>query len=270
MKFLTLLLSLTILYACGTASKIQGVKEVAVKADTTHKIVVSDIKTPEPKNVKQDTYNRIIANNIDFKTFNAKVRVEFEGKEGKDEATAYIRLKKDSLLWLSLRGPLGIEGFRVLITKDSITIMELQKKTVMYRSIKYLPDLTDLPLNFAALQDLIIGNPIFIDSNIISQQNNNDELLVQMNGAFFKNLLTLSKDYKVLHSKLDDVNTVRNSNCTITFSNYDNTTSTSFSTGRKIVVTSPSQLSVNLDFKQYTFNVPLTFPFSIPKNYKKL
>lgn len=92
-----------------------------------------------------------------------------------------------------------------------------------------------------------------------------------MGGKIFKHLVTLdNNDYKVLHSKLDDVNAARNRTCDITFSDYDNSGAVSFATKRKISVAEQSKLDINLDFKQYTFNEPVTFPFSIPKNYKRL
>lgn len=89
--------------------------------------------------------------------------------------------------------------------------------------------------------------------------------------GFFKHLVSLSNaDYTILHSKLDDINEGRNRTCDITFSDYENTSGVPFSTKRDISVAEQSKLDINLDFKQYSFNQPLTFPFSIGKNYKKL
>jgi len=42
-----------------------------------------------------------------------------------------------------------------------------------------------------------------------------------------------------------------------------------FSTYRKIAVAEKARLDIELTFKQYSFNEPLNFPFSIPKNYKQ-
>lgn len=175
-------------------------------------------------------------------------------------------------MWLSLRGALGIEGFRVLITKDSVKVMNLLKKNVQYRSISYLQEITDLPFDFATLQDMVVGNPVFIDSNIVSYKvNASNELLVLMSGKFFKHLLTIDNTaYTILHSKLDDMDETRNRTCDITFSGYDNSAGTPFSTKREISVAEQSKLDINLDFKQYSFNQPLTFPFNIQKNYKRL
>jgi outer membrane lipoprotein-sorting protein len=41
-----------------------------------------------------------------------------------------------------------------------------------------------------------------------------------------------------------------------------------FSKIRKITFAEKKKLDVRLEFKQYNFNEDLTFPFSIPKNYK--
>jgi hypothetical protein len=273
MKLVTILLSsLVLAFACRPAKKVQKIQLAISKVDTTPVVVPKDNKAVDSSKLIAEIYNKVIKNKIDFKTFNAKVRVEYSGKEGEDEATAYIRLSKDSVIWLSLRGPLGIEGFRVFITSDSVKVMDLVKKNVQYRSISYLHDLTDLPLDFTTVQDMIVGNPVFTDSNIISYGvNNNNELLVLMIGRFFKHLVTLDKsNYKLIHSKLDDINSIRNRTCQMTFADYDNAAGVPFSTKRNISVSQQSKLDVNLDFKQYAFNQPLTFPFNIPKNYKKL
>lgn len=281
MRIVAIFLFLSIMmFACRPAKKVQKIQQAISKVDTTSVVVVSDNKSEtksdnrktETETSARDIFDKVIKNKIDFTTFNAKVRVQYEGKEGGDEATAFIRLKKDSAMWLSLRGALGIEGFRVLITHDSVKVMNLLKKNVQYRSIDYLQEITDIPFDFTTLQDLVIGNPVFIDSNIISYKvNANNELLVLMGGKIFKHLVSLdNSDYKILHSKLDDIDVGRNRTCDITFSDYENTTAVLFSTARKISVAEQSKLDINLDFKQYAFNQPLTFPFNIPKNYKRL
>jgi len=43
----------------------------------------------------------------------------------------------------------------------------------------------------------------------------------------------------------------------------------SFSTYRKIAVSEKAKLDIELQFKQFDFNAALSFPFNIPKNYKR-
>ena len=42
-----------------------------------------------------------------------------------------------------------------------------------------------------------------------------------------------------------------------------------FSTKRRITITEKTKLDIKLDFKSYSFNETLSFPFSVPKNYKR-
>ncbi len=272
-KFFIIIAAVSVsIFGCRPAKKVQKIQEAISKIDTSAASVTVDNTKNAADSLKKvkDIYSNIFKNYIDYKTFSAKVRVEYDGKEGGDEATAFIRLEKDKMMWLSLRGALGIEGFRLLVTRDSVKVMNLLQKKVQYRSINYLQEITELPFDFKTLQDLIVGNPVFVDSNVVSYRTNgNNELLILMVGKLFKNLITLdNSNYRMIHSKLDDVDIIRNRTCDISFNNYETPSGFAFSTKRRITVSEKSKLDINLDFKQYDFNKPVTFPFSVPKNYK--
>lgn len=261
-----------VMFACGPAKKVAKVQPVISKADTTASVVVLPTKKTDSVTSAKDIFEKVIKNKIDFATFSAKARLQYQGKEGGDDATVYVRVKKDSMIWLSFRGALGIEGARILVTKDSVKVLDLLKKNVLFRGNDYLQEITDIPLDFVTLQDLIVGNPVFIDTNIVSQKVNADnELQVLMEGKVFKNLVSLDNSTgRIMHSKLEDVVAGRNRTCDIALSDYENSAGVSFAKARKISIAEQSKLDINLDFKQYSFNQPLTFPFNIPKNYKRL
>ncbi len=271
-KVLYLIFFVVLMVNCRPAKKVQRIETAISKKDTSQTVVV------QPKEEAVDSFSivkSIVANlnkqRINFTTFSAKMKVDYEGKEGGSQsATAYVRISKDSVVWVSLTGALGIEGFRVLINKDSVKVMNKLQKTVQYRSITYLQELTEIPFDFNALQDIFIGNPVFIDSNIVSYKANNDDLLVLMVGNVFKHLITLeNKEFKVIHSKLDDIDGMRNRTCDITYDGYENTGSFYFSTKRRVTVAEKSKLDIDVEFKSYTFNKPQDYPFNIPKNYKR-
>ena len=133
-------------------------------------------------------------NYIDFKTFSAKIKVEYQDSKGKQpDVTAIVRIIKDSAIWISLTASiLNIEVYRVLITKDSVILLNKQEKEVQYRSLDYLQEVTEIPFDYKTLQDLLIGNPVFIDSNIVYYKKTDDQILFSMVGGYFKHLLTLS------------------------------------------------------------------------------
>lgn len=256
--------------ACKPAKKVQRIENAISKKDTVTKVVVKKEDVVDSLSLVRTEVKKLQTNKIPFNTFTAKIKVEYEDKNGGDGATANIQMQKDSAIWVSLTGPLNIEGFRLLVTKDSVRLMNKIKKTVQMRSIEYLQELTQIPFDFYTLQDVIIGNPVFIDGKMVSYKNASNGLQVLLIGKLFKHLITINvEESKVLHSKLDDVDSVRNRTCDISFDKYENNTGVNFSTYRRISVAEHSKLDVTLDFKKYAFDQPVSFPFNIPKNFKK-
>jgi hypothetical protein len=83
-------------------------------------------------------------------------------------------------------------------------------------------------------------------------------------------LLTVNKDdFTLQHSKLDDVDAVRARTAYLTYGDYQMKNGFHFSTHRKITVSEKSKLDIEMEFKQFDFNVDLSFPFTVPKNYKR-
>ena len=265
------------MFSCRSARKLQKTQQAAAKTDTSAVVIPEANKTTDSETLIKDSagfirevYNKVINNKINFNTFTAKVRVAYTDKAGGDEATAFIRVKNDSAIWLSLRGPLGIEGVRVLITPDSVKVMNLLKKYVQYRSIYFLEQLTGLPLDFSALQNIVVGNPVFTDSNINSYAIDSNYTKILMTGKLFKHLATIdNNDYKIVESNLNDINKA-NRTCNMLYSGYAKESGVFFSTERKISLIDETKLNINLNFKQYAFNKSVTFPFNVSANYKRL
>ncbi len=220
----------------------------------------------------QQLYSHMEKNRIDFNTFSAKVRVHYEGGDGKDnEFTAFIRIQKDKVIWISINATLlGIEVFRTVITPDSVKVLNKLDKVYQLRSVSYLKEISHLPFDFNVLQSIILGNPIYLDSNIVYYRTDEQGISILSNGPVFRNYLTLNKDgLSLKHSKLDDADQRRVRSCDLTYGEYEKNDTTLFSTYRKIAVAEKSKLDIEMTFKQYSFNDNLNFPFSIPKNYKR-
>jgi len=183
----------------------------------------------------------------------------------------FVRMKKDSLIWISVNGALGIEGMRVLIDRDSVRILNKIDKEYQVKSLAYLEELASLPMDLSMIQELIIGNPVFLDTNIRAYLRQGDIVSLLCEGTLFRNLVSFqANDHLMLFSKLDDTNPVRNRTCYLDYSDYEVKDGIPFSTNRTISVTEKSKLDIRLNFRQYTFNESLSFPFSIPKNYKRI
>jgi hypothetical protein len=268
--FIYIFLAIVFFGACRPVKKVQKIENAIAHIDTTRAIVIKPTEVVDSLSIVKQIIGNLGHNRIDYNAFSAKVKVDYEGAETDNHANAFIRIRKDSAIWISIRGALNVEGIRLLITKDSLKLMNLLEKTIEYRSVGYLQELSQVPLTFYDLEDIIVGNPVFVDSNIVSYKSTANGLQVLMITRLFKNLITLeSRNLRMVHCKLDDTDPLRNRTCDITYSDYETQGGISFSTTREIVVAEKSKLDINLNFKQYNFNQPESFPFNVPKSYKK-
>jgi hypothetical protein len=259
---------IALMYSCRSTRNIQTA--IGAKKDTVATVVVVDHSKDDSIAFIKDNYESVIRNRIDFTTFSAKIDVDYEEMDGKNyNVNAHVRMYKDSVIWVSITAILGIEGLRAYITKDSVKLLDKQNKVYVARSVSYLQEMTELPLDLHSLQDLILGNPVYLDPTIVSYSKSPGTISLQSNGEFFRNLFTIGESDKlVLSSKLDDLDPLKNRTCYLTYAEYENKKGVTFSTKREISVSEKKKLDIKLNFKQYDFNEILTFPFNIPKNYR--
>lgn len=262
------------LASCKTVKKVTTIQEAINKKDTTQTVIITETPKVDSAMIVRGIMEKVGKTRINFKTFNAKIKVDYESASGSDNYTAYLSMVKDSIIYVRIKGSfLGISavGLEVKINKDSVVLVrKVGDKYVQNRAIGYLQESTEIPFDFFTLQDLLIGNPIFLDSNIVSYKDGNENLLVLMVGNIFKHLITLThNDFVITHSKLDDVDMQRNRTCDISFSNYQPLGPFQFAAYRKIVVAEKSKLDINLDFREFSLNEPLKYTFEVPGNYKR-
>ena len=254
----------SLLAACRATRPIQS---AISKRDTTATASTGTAKTDSVQ-VIEGILHHLDSARINYQTFTSKVAVDYRGSDGKNyNVNANIRMKKDTAIWISVNAVLGIEALRVLITRDSVKLIDKLNKTYSAHSVSYLQDMTALPLDLATMQDLIIGNPVFLDSNVVSYTQSPGTISILAIGKLFKNLISLSAaDNTLQHSKLDEVNAARSRTADLSYSDYEAGKGVRFATKRAISVSEKKKLDIRLDFKQYDFNQPVSFPFSIPKN----
>jgi Domain of unknown function (DUF4292) len=258
--------------ACRSTKKIEKAITNSRK-DTTKVVVMEDDPKADSIRFIENVFSKMKRNTIDFKTFSAKLKVNYEGSDGRGyEFTAFLRILKDSIIWVRGDAILGIEAFRALITRDSVKILDKMDKSILFRSVSYLQEVAKVPMNFKVLQNLLIGNPIYMDyqdSNVVFYRNEEAGISLLTVGELFKNYITLNRnDYTLKHVKLDDVDVMRARTCDVTYRDYEPRDTLHFSTYRKVSLAEKSKFDIEISFKQYNFNEVLSFPFPIPKNYK--
>lgn len=273
--FFSVLFTLVLLLAFSACKSTKTIQQAMVKKDTVAVPEVPVEKLPTHEDTMRmvnDVLNNVQQKYIDFRTFSAKIKVDYSNSKGKQpDFVANVRMLKDSLIWISLGNDIGIEGIRVLISKDSIKVLDKLANTYQVRPLSHIQDLSQIPFSFADLQNLLIGNPIFFNKDSITTYTNNANGYTLLSYAsLFKNLLSIGSDYSIQKSKLDDNDPALNRTCDLIYNNYETKTGVNFSTQRQITILQQTKLDVELKFKDYKFNEEMTYPFAIPKKFKRI
>lgn len=93
-----------------------------------------------------------------FRYLTAKSTMVIRQGDKEMNTNADLRIVQDSAIWLSLRASVGVEGLRALLTRDSIFVYNRLEDSRIAWSMDSLARRTGVPLDYAMIQDLLIGN----------------------------------------------------------------------------------------------------------------
>ncbi len=265
-------LSMVLLLAsCTTFRKVQVIKDALTKKDTAQVQIIAEKTKVDSGAIVKEIVDKIAKTKLSFNTMNARVKVNYETVNKADSYLANISIEKGKAIYITVRGAMGVIGLKALITNDSVLLFYPLNKKVERRPLSYIQEVVKIPFTYTTLEDLIIGNPIFMDNaSIVTYKMNNNKLQVGLVGSLFKNLISLSEDnVKVLHLKLDDIDIRQHRTCDITYYDHTAVLQNQFPLNRDIAIAAQSRLEIHMEIKEYTFNEPLKYTFAIPKSGKR-
>ena len=192
--------------------------------------------------------------NIEWLSLRGKINVV---KENQDiTLSVNIKHRKDSVIWLSISAPFGIEIIRAQATPDSIYFLNRTKKSWFVEPSNQIKNFLKYEISFENFQDMITANPIILK--------NKYKIKIQDEGfaltSEFCNYL-VSKDFRIKNANfIDGENRVN-----FSYASADNTES--FPAQFSLKVNSQEQFEANLTYSKVVINTPLKISFKIPKSY---
>lgn len=215
--------------------------------------------------------SKLKENAIQYQTFSAKARLDITTpKETQKGIATYIRMKKDSAIWISIRPVLGIELVRVFITPDTVKMINFFKKTITIASADSMQQVLNIPFNFSSLQDLIMGNAAFLAPPENIRSDSGTISFSCSNGLFVSDFKLNAVNYLMKSNKLtvrDDTGDIRYSNQV--FEDYNQVGDQYFSEKRTMLIHTPQSSQVALKFTRIELNKPLNYPFPEPDNFRR-
>ncbi len=213
--------------------------------------------------------NRVSFNQVSYKTLSARAKMIWNDGEIEQEFTATIRVKKDSLIWMSL-GAMGFEGARMLITPDSVRLINKLTSEYSVRDFSLLQSWILFPVNFKMLQEIIEGKKISIDekATIAGKEDSSTVLYLESDKSLEKFWVDTAY-YTIKKILLKDK--LLKQDMTITFDAYNYSEAKPFSYKRTILINrDASTLKLSMEFTKVNFDEELTYPFEVSEKYKRV
>jgi hypothetical protein len=214
-------------------------------------------------------------NEVNFDYLTAKSKFSFKSKKQDfDNTNVNIRMKKDSIIWLSVTG-VGLEVARGIITRDSIVFMDKIHRDYFVFNYEQLSKQYNFELNFDLLQSVIVGNmPFGLQENGRFVKENDFYILKQLVDRLEVDNYIAEKNQKLSRLKATEVPT--QNTFTLDYEDFREVNSFlfPFTSLISLNVLSKDQQMSETTMRLKHSKVELVsqspgFPFNVPSSYKR-
>lgn len=224
---------------------------------------------PTTASTATETIGAVKINNLDFNYLSSKGQVTVNDKNDNLSSGVSIRMRKDSVIWVSVQPGLGIEAARMMLTQDSVYFMNRLKKEYAATDYRFLRNKFQVDVSFEVIQAILLGN----------YQSQGTEKVINAEGAqhvqqqrqnlvfdFFISNIT----NKLQQLNVEDKNT--NSTIKVKYNGFEPIGEVPFAYNLAAQILQKGEVS---DFTLKHSRVaisdePLSFPFTVPSEYKLL
>ena len=246
----------------------------------------STLKKPLKEEGFDYLYARMLENQISFDYLNAKFSSVYQKGKKKTDLRGQLRIRKDSIIWVSLSPALGIEAARISLTNDSVKFINRLNKTYLTGEYKMLDSLLRTSIDYSIVESMIIGNDL--------TQYDVDKFKASVDGGFYR--ITIQKRTKIRkYMKRGEIETkvlvqniwldpenfkIRkieikelgedNKKLQVFYNKYQAVENQLFPSEVRIEIIAENKITIDINFGKTELNQPLKFPFRISKKYERI
>lgn len=175
-----------------------------------------------------------------------------------------LKLLRDQKIWMSIKPMLGIEAFRLLITPDSVFVIDRLNRQFMAEPFSWLSDITKAPLSFAVLQDLLLNNSSFLRGIKPSDAPNNQ---LQLSNNQLQYLLLPDER----GDKLKQIQVKQEAQqLQITYLSNQEVAGASVPKSMQMQLEGGEKGAIDIIFSKFAIENGQSYPFSIPNSYSRV
>jgi hypothetical protein len=227
------------------------------------------------KNESRKKTNKIIENYYnnknEFSTLYIKASVQYTSEKQNQNVTAEIKLKKDEQILVSIRF-LGITMAKASITPTKVSYYEKIKGTYYEGDFSAISQLLGTDLNFEKVQNMLLGRAIDnlkegkYSETLTDQVYRLDE---ESDGNTKKSFYFDANNFTI--NKQEVTQTKEERMMQVTYSNKKEFKEIILPLTLNIdSYQKKSKTEIHLEYNNVTFNEELSFPYSVPNDYKRI
>lgn len=235
-------------------------KEIVKAPAVTENAPIADKKSENLASLK--------SKDLDFNTLSLKGKAQLNVDGQENGVTLNVRMKKNETIWFNITALGGaLEVARGIITPDSLFLMNRQQRSVLKKPFSYIYDYTNKQVNFGWLQSILTGNTIkefMIEKSNLKQENGVWMLTgTEQNLAYSVLFNTLLKSAELNLNDAAEAQALK-----VNYDKYTPLNNGLFPLDLKInSAVNNKKISIAVEFIKTDVNVPVEFPFTIPKGF---
>jgi hypothetical protein len=248
--------------------------------------VTKRVKRRKIKNFDiEKIYSRVKANELNYNTYSIKYSAKIDLNGSKNSVNGVMRIVKDSAIWISVSPGFGVELMRLLVTPDSVKMVNRLNSTYFAGDFSYLNKIFKFNLDYFSLQAILTNSFFAYDAqnekklinNFTSKIDSNNYLLQSLpanserdSNVYKQNIIQQmfisSDEFKILKIFMFDY--LQNRSLQIKFSNYIDVNDNKFPQNLNLLFnTKTSKSKIDLRYSKVAVNKRVRMPFKISSKY---
>ncbi len=246
----------------------------------------SVIKEPIKEYGADYIFEKLKENELKFDWFSAKFNLDLVIDNKKNSLSGQIRVRKDSVIWLSLSPALGIEMARMIISTDTVKFINRINKTYFVGDENIVNDFLDSNVDYDVIQSILLGNDLtyYEDGKFRATYDSKEYHLVtgdrqklkkyvktqaDAERIFIQNILLNPETFKITQMKIKEVKK-ENKKLDATYSDFNHIDDQLFPHKVFYDLVADKNIQVNLRYSKIVIDKPQDFPFKISSKYTRM